>query len=586
MFKNLLDDQGIRTLVRVFCSMEFFMTSAISSSYLSGLVNLADINSGIETSQGRLASGLAVAKASDNPATYFRAKSYSDKADDYANVNKNITAAMGNMDVVDKALGNMQDALKASLSLMTDARAKAIPQSLTAQTNGDTVYGSRAAVAAGQNTAAVLALKGMIVSTKSVPVASAAAAPADINDGSVFQQGDVFAITITDTANPGAGGTQTRYFRATSTEAAVSDSAQVLNAQGQFVNATAAGAVAAAGVAAVAATGATAALAFNFNDMASLQTAIQKAFGTSQITVNMNEIGGAGTGNFTMGFALANNTSSISFQQTNDQGQSAGAANNANNPVDAGVAFNFSALFGNQQGYVYNAPGVQQFAANGNAQLAYNTTATQGKKTVGGVTGNSFTYSSIGATKAQLDDVLLARKSAADYVRQTLTNLKNLTGDASMPGFNNILKGETMTVQLNDTNTSSQNVKLAYATDALSLGFVGYAEANGVGNTAATQNDFNTDADINTTIAQVNGALARLKQNQSFLAAARTQISSRLDYNKSMAVALQAGATSLTAADTNEEATSLASLQTRQSFAVNNLAATKQAEQSLIQLLR
>jgi flagellin-like hook-associated protein FlgL len=549
------------------------MPITISSQMNASLVALTNTNTDVTMTQGRLATGLAVATASDDIAVYFKAKSYSTKAGDLDTTNKSIQQSVANLDVVDKALSNMQDTLKGSLSLLTDARAKAVPQSLLAATAGDTVYGSRPAAGA------VLALKGQIVSTSSA-LAAGGLTPTDVNSGNVFQQGDVFAVTIRDTANTGANGTVTRYFRATSTEAAVSDTAQTINGNA-FVNATAGGGVAGANNAAKA-DGVSQNTAYNFNDLATLSSAIQKAFGDTTIKLNMTEQGAAGSGNFTLGFGLTSSSQAISFQQTNDQGQGAGPGN----PVDPGVSFNFSALFGKQQGFVVNAQGIQQFQANGQPTLAYNQVANQGLATLNGVTSNAFTYSSIGAPKATVDDVILARKGAADFFRQTLSSMKNLTTDGSLPGYNNLLKGETLTVSLNETASSNQTLKLTRSTDPLSLGFLGYNETNGVINTTATANDFGTDTDINTTIQQVNSAIAFLKQNQTLVAASKVQINARLDYNKTVVTTLNTGATDMTSANSAEEAAKLAALQNRQSFATNNMSITKQAEQSLIQLLR
>jgi flagellin len=545
------------------------MPTAISSQMASSLVALTMTNDEISSTQGRLASGLAIASASDNIAVYFKAKSFNDRADAYDTVNKNISQAVANIDTVDKALTNMQDTLKGALQLMKDARAKAMPQSLAASVAGDTVYGSRTAAAGPPP---VLALQGKIVSSNSQ--LTAGAAPGDVNDGTIFQQGDVFAITIRDTANPSSNATMTRYFRATSTEAAVSANAQQINNAGQFVNVVAGGNP-------VAADGSTQQKAMNFNDMASLKAAIQNAFGNTAITVSMNEQGAAGSGNWKMGFAMQSASQSISFMQTNDQpqGNGPGAA------LDPGTSFNFAALFGKQQGFVVNAQGQQQFDANGLPLKANNTNVQQGLATLNGVTGNAYTYSPVGPPQSAIDAVQQTRREAASFFNQTLYGLKNTMGDAFLPGFGNILAGEAVTIPMNDIGSVTQTVKLGKAVDPLSLGFAGYDDTNGP-KTTASANDFVTDASLDTAIGQVNTAVASLKQNQTYLAAAKVQINARLDYNKSLVTTLTTTANKMTAADTTSDAAGLAALQNRQTFATNNMAMTKQAEQSLIQLLR
>jgi dihydroxy-acid dehydratase len=149
-----------------------------------------------------------------------------------------------------------------------------------------------------------------------------------------------------------------------------------------------------------------------------------------------------------------------------------------------------------------------------------------------------------------------------------------------------VLKGEAMTVTLNDSGDVSQSIKLAKGVDPLNLGFVGYSEAGGSPALKATDTDFRLDGDLDNAINQSTAALSTLTSTQSTLAASKTALTSRLDYNKSMAAALKDSANSMTAADMAEEATTLAVLQNRQSFAAQNLSLTKQSEQFLLNLLR
>src|SRR5436190_2120846 len=173
----------------------------------SNLVNLLQNSDDVTKTQGRLSTGLAVATASDNISSYFKAKSYSDKADGLDNTNKVSKQAVSNMDVVDKALTNMQENLKGAIQLMLDARSKAVTVQKAATTSGDTLY------AAGPTG------KGDIV--------QAAGTKAD--SSAHFQVGDVFAVTLTDTAST-TGAKVTKYFRATDPAAALPTTA--VNAAG------------------------------------------------------------------------------------------------------------------------------------------------------------------------------------------------------------------------------------------------------------------------------------------------------------------------------------------------------------------
>lgn len=183
------------------------MSIAISSQMNASLVSLTQINDDVTRTQGRLSSGLSVASASDNVAVYFKAKSFANKADGLDATNKNISQAVSNLDVVDKALGNMQDNLKGAVQLMRDARAKAVTVQKAANTAGDQSY----ATATVGPPAAQRTLKGQIVQPRALAATDVATSP---DSSAFFQVGDVFAVTLADSSSA-TGGKVTKYFRAT-----------------------------------------------------------------------------------------------------------------------------------------------------------------------------------------------------------------------------------------------------------------------------------------------------------------------------------------------------------------------------------
>jgi flagellin len=489
------------------------MTIAISSQMASSLVALTNTADDISKTQNRLATGLAVATASDNIAVYFKAKSYSNKAEDLDTTNKGISQAVANLDTVDKAMSNMQDNLKGALQLIKDARAKAVTTTKVATLQGDQSY---ATTTVGGRT-----VKGDIVQ----------AAGANANSSAYFQVGDVFAVNLTDSLS---GNTVTRYFRAADPGATITT-----NGSG------------------------TAANPLDFNDIDSLGTALQTAFGTSTITINPRTTGTGPATTYQLGFSLANTSQSMTFYQTTDKA--------VGTPADPGAAFDFVALFGKQQAAASNA---------------YNVIPTRSNLTQGTNTYDTTTFGAVGGAATGADLALQARLEAANFFRQTLYGLDNIVKDASLPGYANILKAEKFEVNLNDTGDVKQTIQLSKKSDPPGLGFVGYAVNGGAITADVLSNNFATDPKMDDAVTQINAALTALKQNQVIIAAAKTAMSSRLDYNKTVVTTLSSGATSMTAADSNQEAANLAALQNRQAFAVNNMSSTKQAEQSLIQILR
>jgi flagellin len=494
------------------------MSIAISSQMNSSLVSLASIADDTQRTQNRLATGLEIASASDNIAVYFKAKSYANKAEALDGTNKNISQAVANLDVVDKALVNMQENLKGAVSLMTDARSKAVTVTKTAITAGDMAYAT-ATVGTGTTAKTV---KGNIVQSGGLNSVS----------GSYFQVGDTFAIDLTDAKS---GSKTTKYFKA-------ADPAAATATQGDG----------------------SATKPMLFTDLDTLSSAIQSTFGTDTLTMNLKTTGTGTAQTFQLGFTMASTDQALSFYQTVDV------------PVgttkDPGAAFDFVSLFGKQQ------------AATA---TTYTETPTRSKLTVAGKTYEATTFASIGGAASNADAALQARLDAANFFRQTLAGLDNMVKDASLPGYANLLKGERMDVDLNDVGDVKQTIQLTQKGDPNSLGFVGYTvSGTGVVNTKDTVANFATDASIDNAINQSKSASALLKQIQTILASAKVSMNSRLDYNKTVASTLSQGSTTMTAADSTQEAANLASLQNRQSFAVNNMSITKQAESSLIQILR
>ena len=263
------------------------------------------------------------------------------------------------------------------------------------------------------------------------------------------------------------------------------------------------------------------------------------------------------------------------------------AAANAAGAVAAnrGSTFDFNQLFGTYNTISVNAAGNQVTTAQA---------ATIGNAMVTGATGASYTFA--GSSVSQ-QSVLEARRQAADAFRATIANLRSFVNDASLPGWNNLLKGENMSVALNETREVLQTFQLAALGPLQAAGlransvdpanfFNGVNIVGATVNASNVNNNFASDTDMDAVISQSTNYLRAMRISQSFLAAQTTMLQSRKDFNASSISLLKQGATEMTAIDTAEEATNLAALQNQQAFATNNLAVTKQAEQSLIQLLR
>ncbi|GGB37305.1 flagellin [Roseibium aquae] len=101
---------------------------------------------------------------------------------------------------------------------------------------------------------------------------------------------------------------------------------------------------------------------------------------------------------------------------------------------------------------------------------------------------------------------------------------------------------------------------------------------------ALTDSGFATDGQINRVIDRLNTALGNLRSQASEFGTNLSTIEIRQDYTRSLINTLQEGAGLLTLADTNEEGANLLALQTRQQLAATSLSFASQADQTVLSL--
>ncbi|MBO6755872.1 MAG: ABC transporter substrate-binding protein [Roseibium sp.] len=110
------------------------------------------------------------------------------------------------------------------------------------------------------------------------------------------------------------------------------------------------------------------------------------------------------------------------------------------------------------------------------------------------------------------------------------------------------------------------------------------ADADGVVIAALADSGFATDNDINRVVDRLNNALSNLRSQASEFGTNLSTVEIRQDYTRSMINTLQEGAGLLTLADTNEEGANLLALQTRQQLASTSLSFASQADQTVLSL--
>ncbi len=184
---------------------------------------------------------------------------------------------------------------------------------------------------------------------------------------------------------------------------------------------------------------------------------------------------------------------------------------------------------------------------------------------LGSVVGNTYqgtaTVGGPNATRTSLQ---------ADY-NNILTQIDALAADASYNGVN-LLDGDDLKVVFNETGSSFLTIS-GVTFDAAGLGLNAVAGAG-----------FQSDGDVETTIAAVDAALKTLRTQASAFGANLTTVQTRQDFTKNLINTLETGADNLVLADTNEEGANMLALQTRQQLSTTALSLSAQADQAVLRL--
>ncbi|WP_375459168.1 flagellin [uncultured Enterovirga sp.] len=166
-----------------------------------------------------------------------------------------------------------------------------------------------------------------------------------------------------------------------------------------------------------------------------------------------------------------------------------------------------------------------------------------------------------------------ARDALVTQYNSLLDQIDTLSKDASYNGLN-LLKGDTLTLVFNETNTSKLSITGQDGSFA------------GLGLSKATATNLNDGAAINSLLSTLESSKGSLSSLSSKLGASLAVVQTRQDFTKELANTLSTGADNLVNADLNEEATKLLALQTSQSLAQSALSLANQSQQGVLRLLQ
>jgi flagellin len=167
-----------------------------------------------------------------------------------------------------------------------------------------------------------------------------------------------------------------------------------------------------------------------------------------------------------------------------------------------------------------------------------------------------------------------ARSGLVTQYNQIITQITTTAQDSSFNGIN-LLNGDSLKLVFDETGKSTSTIT------GVTFGPAGLGLAS---LTAGT--DFLDNAKTNTVLTNLNNASITLRSQASAFGANLSIVQIRQDFNKNLINVLQTGSSSLTLADSNEEAANSQALSTRQSIATSALSLANQAQQSVLQLLR
>jgi flagellin len=501
----------------------------LSKAVRSNLLSLQSTAASMAKTQERLATGLKVNSALDNPSNFFTAASLNSRAGDMANLLDSMSNGIKTIEAADNGLSSITKTVESMQSTLRQAR-----QDKSFKTQSYSVGTGTAA--SGQK----ISFSGGAVGTT----------PVDIN----LTKGTAGTASITF----GAGGTLTDAADKIDFAVTVDGTAQNISITG-------------ADVAAVGDNNATLTADEFRTILASKVTGVDvggtgstisltsKTTGTSSgVSVGAATVTDGGTANSTLTATLAGLNAAIA-------GTGGAADGGAFKTADELVTeINNTASL---QGKVH--------ASNDSGKLRIENQSTQDLDVDGATAAGVLDGTSTGASTIGGNDV---RKNLSKQFNDLRDQLDKFADDASFNGIN-LLRGDKLKLTFNETGTSTIDIQAKDADgDPTSVNNAT------LGITSAAESDFDSDASLDARLSTLGDALGTLRSQSSSFGSNLSIVENRQDFTKRMINTLETGAANLTLADTNEEAANLLALQTRQQLSSTALSMASQADQAVLRL--
>jgi len=489
--------------------------------------------------QERLATGLKVNSALDNPTNFFTAASLNSRASDMASLLDSMSNGIKTIEAADNGLSSITKTVESMQSTLRQAR-----QDKSFKT------GSFAIDTAAVGTSAVktLSFEGGAVGSTAVSVnLNTTGAGSAATAGTFTSTANFAATTITDAADSVSfqiavdGGTATTVTIDQTTLAAVGNNDDTLDDVAEFNEL-----LTNAGV-----TGVTASVDGSGKlVLTSATTGTNSSVAISSFTETD-----------------ADNNTTVTGVGVNGGASAAGAAATA-----AGAVKTVDALVSEINGNTSLKDKVR--ASNDNGKLRIENLSTE-ELTVTGVASDGEIDGSTAESTIGGNEV---RKNLAKQFNELRDQLDKLADDASFNGIN-LLRGDKLKLTFNETGTSTIDIQAKDSDgDATSI------NNTTLGITSVADKDLDSDASIDAKLGKLGDALGTLRSQSSAFGSNLSIVQNRQDFTKNMINTLETGAANLTLADTNEEAANLLALQTRQQLSSTALSMASQADQAVLRL--
>ena len=516
---------------------------SMSIAMAAGMNALVGINSQLQELQTQALSGKKISNASDGLAAYLSSQTYTDRASRLSSINSTLSQNLGTIKAASTGLSSISKTISDTLDQLKSAsqtQAQVVGTGGGFSQTGDTT--TTAAMSFTSVNAAGVATNIALNGNSTFFNANGNAIAIG---GQKLTQGNVYSFSVSG---------KTNYVR-----------------------------IAAAGDSVVGAgDGSSAANAVNVTTISALMNSIQ---GMNTAGAQSNS---AGYINVSAPAAGANN--SLIYSMTVNNVMNNDGTTNTNLGMSV-VSYAMGALTNN----VTNMMTAGRTATQANS--TYSTDA-QSNGGTSGTAGQSVSYTGqknvyTAGTGAVAADT--KRAAAAASYKLALTALDQYLKDASVSGIN-LLNGDSLVATFNEKGigstiqlTKSDGTAASYGSTG--LGLVNATGAQDYANNFATNVD-SVDASGNpltglqAAINKLTAAQTTIQLGVAQVGQFQSTIQNRSDFNVAIISLLNDSANNLTAADMTQVSTMTAALQVQQSFAQAILSATKQSDQSILQLLR